>query len=212
MKLLDIHTHRPVQKECTSIFNCGTRYTAERWVSIGIHPWEIDNNSKELFAAIKETARLENVTAIGECGIDTLHSTASIELQTEIFRSHALLAEEIKKPLIIHCIKAFEQLIALHKEISPAQAWIIHGFRGKPQLATQLVRHGFHLSYGEKFNPDSVKATPLERIFTESDESVKPIEDIYATIAQAAEITTDELTTAVFDNATRCNILPKAQF
>ena len=205
MELLDIHTHN---KECdsqSSILNSNGYITGRR-ISMGIHPWNISSNWEKQFAIIRANACKENVCAIGECGTDKLKSPANEKLQQEVFRAHATLAEEAGKPLIIHCVKGFDTIIALHKEISPKQAWIIHGFRGKPQQAEQLIKNGFYISFGDKFNIDSVKATPLERLFIESDESKKSIDKIYDEIAKVKGCSIAELCTAIMHNAVKCNI------
>ena len=186
MTLTDIHTHNSATEN--AIFNSGKEYITDRNISMGIHPWEIDANWECEFASIAEFAKVENVVAIGECGFDTLKYSAPIELQENIFRSHALLAERVKKPLIIHCVKAYDRIMALYKEIEPQQAWIIHGFRGKPELARQLVKTGFHISLGEKFNPQSATVIPLERLFIESDESTQPLAVIYEAVAAAKKM------------------------
>jgi TatD DNase family protein len=173
---------------------------------MGIHPWNISSDWEKQFAIIRANACKENVCAIGECGTDKLKSPANEELQQEVFRAHATLAEEAGKPLIIHCVKGFDTIIALHKEISPKQAWIIHGFRGKPQQAEQLIKNGFYISFGDKFNIDSVKATPLERLFIESDESKKNIDKIYDEIAKVKGCSIAELCAAIMHNAVKCNI------
>lgn len=200
MSFIDIHTHNCAATEHT-IYNCGTSYTADRSISVGIHPWHINDNWKSEFTAIAEYAKADNVVAIGECGLDTLKSPATIELQEEILKAHILLAEELQKPLIIHCVKAYDRLIALHKELKPQQAWILHGFRGKPQQAEQLIKAGFYISLGEKFNPESAKVIPMEKLFIESDESNAAIADIYSAIAVAKDTTCRELAQQIMANA-----------
>lgn len=204
MRLLDIHTHNTGSDSTTAILNC-SEYTAERNISMGIHPWDITADWEQEFTRIKQYADRDNVTAIGECGIDKLKSPAPLTLQQEVFKAHAILAEEIKKPLIIHCVKGFDDLIALHKSIIPQQAWIIHGFRGKPQQAEQLMKTGFYLSFGDKFNEESLKATPFERMFIESDESNIGICEIYRTIAHAKECSVEELASLMTKNAENNN-------
>lgn len=198
MELIDIHTHDTGREN--AILNCST-HIAGRRISIGIHPWNITNDWEKQFKDIERMALECNVAAIGECGIDKLKSPAPIETQRIIFRKHAELAEELHKPLIIHCVKGFDEIIALHKEMAPAQAWTIHGFRGKSQQAIQLTKAGFNLSFGEKFNHDSVKATPMERMFVESDESRMPIHEIYAAIATAKGVPIEELAATIQKNA-----------
>ena len=206
MTFIDLHTHNSTPAEHT-IYNCGTSYTADRDISIGIHPWHINDNWKSKFTAIAEYAKADNVVAIGECGFDMLKSPATAELQEEIFRAHAQLAETRCKPLIIHCVKAYDRLIALHKEQKPQQAWILHGFRGKPQQAVQLIRAGLYISLSEKFNTESAKVIPMEKLFIESDESNAAIADIYAAVACAKGAYIEALAVQTVQNAAKCGII-----
>ena len=200
MLLFDIHTHNKAANPATAILS-SCSWLPDRLISTGIHPWEITDNHEEQLAVVREAAGHRNTIAIGECGLDFLKSTATPEVQEQIFIAHAKLAEEYKKPLIIHCVKAFDRLIALRKIIAPQQPWIIHGFRGKPQQAAQLIKAGFHISLGEHFNRESAKSIPADRLFIESDESRLPIADIYAAVAGARGITTEELARLTEANA-----------
>lgn len=101
-----------------------------------------------------------------------------MDRQEELFRLHAALSLQHGKPLIIHNVRGTDRLVRIHKELKPAQPWIIHGFRGKPELARQLVREGFYLSVGERFNHDSLAQIPPEQLLVESDESAMSIEEI----------------------------------
>lgn len=205
MTFIDLHTHNGAPAANT-IFNSNC-YIDGRSISIGIHPWHINNDWQNIFADIATHAKADNVVAIGECGFDMLKSPATAELQEEIFRAHAQLAETLCKPLIIHCVKAFDRLMSLHKDIKPQQAWVIHGFRGKPQQAEQLTKAGLYISLGEKFNHESAKAIPTERLFIETDESACPIAEIYRAVAQAKGITAEALAQQTMQNAKRCNIV-----
>lgn len=204
---IDIHTHHSTHDDAvTSIVNSDASAIASSPASVGIHPWKITERWKEDFNEIKSAASKAEVAAIGECGIDKVKSPASIEVQREVLKAHIDLAEEVKKPLILHCVRGAEEIVSLHKETAPQQAWIIHGFRGKPQLAGQLLREGFFLSYGDKFNSESLAATPLDRLFIESDTGEKDIKEIYATIASAKGTTIERLARAIEENARRCRI------
>ena len=202
---MDIHTHNNAAGN--TIFSSGTLYLAERRISVGIHPWYINADWKNDLAAIAGFANESNVAAIGECGIDTLKSPAPVELQEDIFKAHIMLAEEVQKPLIIHCVKAYDRLIALRKVMKPQQAWILHGFRGKPQQAEQLIKAGLHISLGEKFNPDSARIIPADRLFIESDESSAAIADIYAAVACAKGAYIEALAVQTVQNAAKCGII-----
>ncbi len=156
---------------------------AEGLYSTGIHPWDIEAAEKEWIERLNKLCTDTQIALIGECGLDKNIET-TLEKQTEFFLEHIKISESLQKPLIIHCVGCFNELMELKKKHNPSQKWIIHGFRGKPQLAEQLLKAGFDLSFGEKVNPESVRVTPVERLFVETDESQVPIENIYEQIAR----------------------------
>lgn len=185
MTLLDIHTHQLSSTSGKVIINCYPEDFSpcnNEIYSVGIHPWKAGNASDALFSKLSEYAHHEQVVAIGEAGIDKLTDTP-LSIQIDVFKKQALLAETVKKPLIIHAVKAMDELVKLKREINPKQPWIIHGFRGKKEVADVFLKHGFYLSFGEYFHPKTVQSIPIERLFIESDESTLSIEEIYQKIA-----------------------------
>lgn len=140
--------------------------------SVGIHPWTTTSGAPALSTLKKlvEKSRRTEVKAIGECGFDTLRG-GDPEVQQKLFDFHARLAARTGKPLIIHAVRSNNQLFAAIKKHSPAPGmWIIHGFRGKPELATQLVKAGYSLSFGKHFNADAMKVIPPARLYRETDD------------------------------------------
>lgn len=121
---------------------------------------------------------------IGECGLDRVHGECGMELQKEVFRRHISLSERLAKPLLIHCVKAFDELLRIKKETAPRQLWIVHGFRGKKELAIQLMKSGIELSFGERFNEDALhEAYSCNKLWVETDDKQISTEDVYKTIA-----------------------------
>jgi len=187
--LVDIHTHNCNSRDNISVRNLSLTESdvvlsenEPRYFSLGIHPWEMDNLNSESMIKLMNYVSDSRVVAIGECGLDRNIKTP-LENQIELFKKQIIISETIQKPLIIHCVGCFNELIGLKKSIKPHQKWIIHGFRGKPQLAQQLLKAGFNLSFGVQFNPESVKITPFEQLFIETDESVIKVSEIYSKIA-----------------------------
>ena len=82
---------------------------------------------------------------------------------------HVALSERLGKPLLLHVVRAYAEILALHKRVRPSQPWIVHGFRGKPALALQLVKAGFYLSVGPDCPQATVDVIPLERLLHETD-------------------------------------------
>ena len=160
--------------------------------SAGFHPWYADSFSPELMEELTTWTSDKRFIAIGECGLDK-NSKTPFEIQVSVFEQQIILSEKAQKPMIIHCVGCFNELFALKKKINPHQLWIIHGFRGKPQLAGQALNAGCALSFGEHFNPESVRLTPTDRLFIETDESNIPVSDIYQTISQIKNCTVEAL-------------------
>lgn len=193
----DIHTHQPsVHPEDIAIVNTIIREECDlsmpaQWCSAGIHPWYIYNVDKQI-SCLESVASSSAIVAIGEAGLDKLVKTP-LDIQKNVFLRQAVLAEKLKKPLIIHCVKAWGELIAVRKIVKPHIPWIIHGFRGNGELAQQLILQGFYLSFGEHFQISSLcKAWP-ERLLIETDESSCSIQDIYQRLASGLQISVNEL-------------------
>ena len=169
------------------------------FLSVGIHPWYIENPSRQL-QQLEETLRLPNVVAIGEAGIDKLVDTP-MNIQQEVFFAQARLAERVQKPLIIHCVKAWQELLAIRKQIRPTVPWIIHGFRGNARLAAQLIRQGLHLSFGEHFDPKALAVAWPDHLLAETDDKGADICAVYQQIATSLKIDAKTLALQITKNA-----------
>lgn len=200
MKYVNIHTHNQVSDSNKIVVRNLSLSDAEEFVdsdvseliSVGIHPWSLDILSDGWLEKMTKIADDKRIVMIGECGLDK-NISVLLDKQIDVFIKHIALSELLKKPLIIHCVRYFNELMALKKQYKPKQKWIVHGFRGKPQLAEQLLKAGMDLSFGEKFNSESVISTPIDRLFVETDESNVSIETIYEQIADLKGCKTEDL-------------------
>ena len=144
MYYLDMHTHRQaVEAEAVAIVCCLVEAdgkvdpTTAPYRSYGIHPCRIEGDGEAQWSALLRCVGQPECVAIGEAGLDRL-SPIAMSLQTTLFERQAVLAEQWRKPLIVHCVKAWEELLACRKRLRPEQPWVIHGFRAKEPLARQL--------------------------------------------------------------------------
>lgn len=143
----------------------GGRYAA------GIHPWwtvDADFSLSRYLEALTRLLAHPEVEQIGECGFDRLRG-ADIERQRAVFDAQVALAEDFERPMTLHVVRAFDLILEAHKRHHPHRKWTIHGFRGKPALAQQLLDAGFDLSFGRHYNPEAFALTPLHRRHRESD-------------------------------------------
>ncbi len=132
---------------------------------------------------LRKAALRPDVVAIGECGIDLMREgMAPAAIQMNVLKKHIEISESVKKPLILHSVKGQEIICGMRKEMKPEQEWIIHGFRGKPTILDMYLKAGIAVSYGEHFNEESVRRTPPDKLYTETDESQIPIREIIAGI------------------------------
>ncbi len=191
IKYINLHTHSASNQEnVLEIVNQYPNSVDESApFSVGIHPWYInlDDVEKELII-IEQNIQNKNCLAVGECGLDT-NREPTIEVQTEIFKKQLALASKYKMPVIIHCAGAFQELVAIKKEMEMEVPMIIHGFRKHAQLAKELLDHRFYLSFGKNLiqNPDYAETfanIPNDRIFLETDSADFKIEAIYKVAAE----------------------------
>lgn len=171
----------------------------------GIHPWFLNTiNQESQLEEVKKVTLHSNIIAIGEAGFDKLRGP-SYKLQADVFEKQVLISEELGKPLIIHCVRSWEELVTSHRKTKPEQPWMIHGFRGKIQLAEQLIARGFYLSIWFEFvlRPESaelLKALPRNRFFLETDGADVDIRNIYRKVSDDIGISIDELKALLFSN------------
>lgn len=197
MSLIDIHRHGAAADDGSiTIRNLMPPEIAqitdnETYCSIGTHPWFLSPDTWENDKAIlSQHVSRPTILAIGEAGLDRLRGPEP-DFQQEAFTWQARLAEQQQKPLIIHCVRAFDMLFQVHKKINPVQTWIIHGFDQNEHIARQCRNHGILLSFGPALlRNGSNAALQLQRLragefFLETDEGTQGIAIIYK---RAAEI------------------------
>ncbi len=188
MKYVNLHTHQYTGSE--AVIEIVNQYPREfdatiPYYSIGIHPWHIDENEIDGDLKIIESKLDgEGCLAIGECGLDK-RIELSFDMQIQVFKAQLAIAEKYRKPVIIHCVAAFSEVIQIKKQLNVTVPMIIHGFSKNEQTAKQLLDNGFYLSFGKYIlrNPEleSVfKSIPEDRFFLETDTIEETIADVYA--------------------------------
>lgn len=182
---------------------------AGQFVSAGIHPWYIqDYNIPELLKTLREAAASKNVLAIGECGLDKLAETILPE-QEQIFIEQIRIAEAVNKPLIIHCVKAFDDLIRIKNSVNAKVPFIVHGYNNNLQIALQLLKNGFYLSFGKALLLNDSNAQKVFMItdpahyFLETDDATISIRTIFTKAAELKKINVEELKKEVMSNFKR---------
>lgn len=208
---VNIHTHIEPLIPGEAIVNCFPEKFAPKrrgWYSVGIHPWYITDDISTIVmrSCFDVLVQSEQVLAVGEAGLDKLAGTP-LDKQIEVFEYQAQFAKSYDKPLIIHLVKAMDELLRLKKKIRPTNPWIIHGFRGNAILAEEFLRHGFYLSFGDKYQEEALRTVPADKLFLETDESVVPIDELYRRAARVRGVSPKVLRETVETNV--CKIFFK---
>lgn len=205
--LHNLHTHNYTVNPV--IFEIVNRYPFEEidvpYFSTGIHPWYINEDKiDEHLAVIEQRLQLPNCLALGECGLDK-RIEIPLDIQLNIFEKQLALAVKYNKPVILHCVAAYDEVIAVKKRLKIEVPMVIHGFSKNVQVAKQLLDNGFYLSFGKYLlrNPELsgvLAQVPFDRFFLETDTIEEGIAQVYEKAAQARNITMEELQQQVAQN------------
>lgn len=147
--------------------------------AVGIHPAHIDRRDPDGQVA-KLAARVveeRTIRAIGECGLDQRPGQPPIGIQEHVLKAQFRLAADHNLPLVVHCVTAQGRFMAfMEKNPLPPAGGFVHGYTGSKEGALQLVRFGFHISFGGMVAKEeatkcreSVMAVPDDRLLVESD-------------------------------------------
>lgn len=180
---VDIHTHLQTDHETISI--------------VGLHPWKVGVES------LPSLSQIEAADALGEIGLDKA-CRVDFDLQISAFERQLDLAEATQKAVVLHVVKAYEEVLACLATRS-LRAVIFHGFIGSAQLAERLLQRGYYLSFGARTFLSSktrcaLRHTPLEQLFIETDESPMPLDEIYEKVASERGVSVETLAEKVYEN------------
>ncbi|MGA9638963.1 TatD family hydrolase [Flavobacterium sp.] len=208
MNYFNLHTHQFTNKE--GVLELVNQYPQEfdaslPYYSIGIHPLFLNQDRLENdFQILEQKVSQPECLAIGECGLDK-RSETPFKVQLEVLEKQLLLAEKHQKPVVIHCVHAFQELVELKKKIKITTPIVIHGFSKKEQLAKQLLENGFYLSFGKNLLRNSelktvFLSTPNDKYFLETDMVEEEIQEVYALAAKYKEGTVTEIQNQINNN------------
>jgi TatD DNase family protein len=187
---IDIHRHAEdpgtAQRVIRNLFhNQASEIGREGYYSIGLHPWQVKEESLESdIDLVRQAAEKSQVVAIGEAGLDKSISTP-FQLQEQAFLAQIDIARAFNKPLIIHCVRAYNEIFSLKLKSLHEKPWVIHWFNASQQMGEQLISKNFYLSFGHMLfnvNSKAYHAFPRlseDRIFFETDDAGVTIDEVY---------------------------------
>lgn len=209
MLKFNLHTHRSIIGDHIELLNVFAQdlplMSTDQYFSAGLHPWHIGKvNPEACFQAIELAAKQRNMLAVGECGLDRAIPT-DFKIQELYFKKQTDIAVKYSKPLIIHGVRAYSDLLKLKKENKSGIPWILHGYNGNRETTMNLIRNGFYFSIdglllknGKK--TELIRTIPANRIFLETDDQDITIEQIYFLASQVLDSEDSLLTETIFNN------------
>src|SRR3989344_4000665 len=128
----------------------------DMWATVGLHPSDSPTESFDI-SIFRNLALNQRVVAIGETGLDYFWGKTDEDRtrQKKLFEQHIELAREVKKPLMIHCRDAYDDLLEiLDSRFKPdknllgdSRMGVIHFFTGTWTIAQEFLKRNFALSF-----------------------------------------------------------------
>lgn len=222
---IDIHTH-PNRTEAETIIvqniypgDGFAAFSGRNFYSVGLHPWHLKTpeENNEMLQMVEDALTFDHVCFVGESGLDK-KTEFDFNEQLRIFKAHAIIAEEFKRPLIIHCVKSYNEVLEMHKKLHPEMPWIMHGYHGNIETTKQLGKRGIFFSFGKSIfaenskSIESLKYLPMEKIFFETDEFDQTVEEVYKKAAVIKNVSLNILKNEVWNNFNRIESSLLARF
>lgn len=177
-----------------------------QYFSAGLHPWYLKEGQLEAdLALLKRILAHPKVLFVGECGLDKICQT-DWTFQINVFKTQIQIAEELQKPIVIHCVRAFSEIIQIKKLLRPKLPWLIHGFNNNEQILRQLIQHQLYISLGSALLQDKSNAVrlitsiPIKQLFLETDDKNCTISSIFVAASKQLEVEVEYLQEKIYAN------------
>lgn len=180
---VNIHTHRSSADAL-----CPTQ--------AGVHPWHAGERSID-------TEAMRHAEMVGEIGLDYA-VPVDRGVQQSVFEEQLSIAERLRKPIVVHCVRAFHPTVAILARYD-LRGVVFHGFIGSPEQASAAVAKEYYLSFGQRTfrSPKTMRAlceVPEERLFCETDDDPIPIAEIYRQVAELRGTSVERLARQIMKN------------
>ena len=143
--------------------------------ALGLHPLFLARHQHQHLDQLEAELRQPAVVAVGEIGLDYFIKEADVDAQKKLLDTQLALASKTQLPVILHCRKAYDDLIAMLK-LYPLQGGIAHAFNGSIQQAYKLIDMGYKLGFGGTLTYENArkirqlaKSVPISSIVLETD-------------------------------------------
>ncbi len=145
-------------------------------LSFGLHPWYIGERSESWLDTLK-TLLTSTPSSVGEIGLDHALDKTTFSDQEAVFLAQIHLANELERPVSIHCRRAWGRLMELLDGKGwPAAGFVLHSYSGSADLIQPLARRGAFFSFSgaitfeqNRKGREAAALVPLDRLLIETD-------------------------------------------
>jgi len=215
LPFLDIHCHNPFKyknKNVVSVssisYGSSSSLTIPKdiyWHSVAVHPWDVQEFSSLDSLNFEKDLGHPRCIMIGETGLD--RARANFELQQEFFLKHLEIAKRLALPVMLHCVRAYNEVQRLLSKVNLRAPVIFHDYHGTLQETQTLMSKNCYFSFGPRLTHastkllEALKEIPSSRIFLETDDASIHIREVYECYSSLAGIKMEDLKLEILDNA-----------
>ena len=152
------------------------------YASCGIHPYDVRfyDDAEDTLSKLEVLLTHKKAVALGEIGLDYHYEDVDRDKQALFFEKQMEMAERLNIPVIIHDRDAHGDCMDVVRR-HPKVRGIFHSFSGSADMAEELVRLGWYISFSGPITYKNAKKPkeacaklPLDRILIETDAPYLP--------------------------------------
>ncbi|GAA0791520.1 TatD family hydrolase [Marinobacterium sediminicola] len=150
--------------------------------ALGLHPC-FPHDTDAALNTLAQALEVNKVVAIGEIGLDFRPGQIEAEVQQPLFEQQLQLARQYDLPVLLHVVRAHDQVLKLLRRYQLPRAGIVHAFSGSEQQAREYAKLGFKLGIGGAISYERAQKLrrlaaelPLEWLVLETDAPDMPLE------------------------------------
>ncbi|MBR5691932.1 MAG: TatD family hydrolase [Verrucomicrobia bacterium] len=165
------------ESDWQTVLQLAKQYPLSITPALGIHPWYVAETQDGWQDRLANLLREHPGWIIGETGLDLYHQPLNESLQEECFRTHLQLGYELRRPVVIHCVRAWDWMMRILRETPHLPpALLFHAYSGGKELLAKLLQYGGWFSFaGTLLYEKNIRArqslplVPKDRLLLETD-------------------------------------------
>ncbi|OVE76323.1 hypothetical protein BVX97_01440 [bacterium E08(2017)] len=171
--------------------------------SFGLHPWYVSERSEQWLNELESLLLDYPGSGVGEIGLDHAVSVRNDDEQEQVFREQLDLAVKLKRPISIHCVKAWGAMLKILREYYPLEfGFMIHAYSGSEETLREIMELDGYVSFADAHQVAASVASDRLLVETDEDEPCN-MKHVVEDVAVLRGISAEELARQTAENASR---------